>query len=143
MSVRKKKHVLSLENEFNFDLIGIVSNHSDYRLVWGINQLLGFHLEKSEQEFDVFDKKTGNTVGHPLYDWISEDDGVAYHLIKNKVASSTLINEKPVIDYFLFISTEAAFDIDGLLSALKKVESVLGAYIFDPSEIESCEMFDF
>ncbi len=143
MSVKKKKHVLSLESEFNFDLIGIVSNHSDYRLVWGINQFLGFHLEKNTEEFGVFDKKSGNTVGHPVYDWTNEDDGVSYHLIKNKVASSTLISEKPVIDYFLFISTEAAFDTEELLTKLKKVESVLGAYIFDPAEIDSCEMFDF
>lgn len=143
MSGKKKKHILSLDNEIPFDLIGIVCNHSDYRLVWGINSELGFHLEKSTTEFEVYDKKTLKSVGHPIYKYNDEENGADYHLLKNKVSASVLIPEKPMIDYFLFINTDYDDDLEQLIDRLKKVDSVLGAYVFDPYEIDTCEMFDF
>ena len=42
--VKRKKHILTFVEEINFDLIGICSHHSDYRLVWNINQNTGLLL---------------------------------------------------------------------------------------------------
>lgn len=141
MTTRKKKYQLSLEDEFDFELVGIVCNHSDYRLVWGLNQQLNYRLEKCEQDFELLEKKSGIVHEHPMYRWDDEENKTSFVLLKNKVSTSTLIPEKALMDYFMFINGEV--EAEQVLENLKKVDSVLGAYQFDPAEIDSCEMFDF
>ena len=53
------KHKLLLEDDYDFDLIGICSSHSDYRLVWGINNAIGTRLAK-EEDFSILEKKNGH-----------------------------------------------------------------------------------
>ncbi len=54
---KRKKYTLELEPELDFNMIGICSHHSDYRLAWGINQHLGLHLIKCEENFELMNKK--------------------------------------------------------------------------------------
>ena len=54
---KQKKHTLTLECEYDFEMIGICSHHSDYRLVWGINSVLNLNLEKADEDFIVVNKK--------------------------------------------------------------------------------------
>ena len=52
-----QKHTLFLETDYDYDMIGICSHHSDYRLAWGINELFRLHLAKAEDLFEVNLKK--------------------------------------------------------------------------------------
>src|SRR5690606_17480310 len=96
------KHKLSLDEEFDFHLIGICSSHSDYRLSWGINQALFIQLEKGE-DYAVLERKDGEHL-HSYYEYYDEIEHVEYYLIKNVSSNyQLLIPEKDQIDYFLVI----------------------------------------
>ena len=130
------KHKLTLEEDFDFELVGICSNHADYRLCWAINKALGLGLSRAE-DYEVVSKKEGQHL-YSFYEYFDEDDHIEYTLIKNISDNyRPLIPEKEQIDYFLVIKNNAVRDIEDMLSRLKGLESVLTAFIFDPDDLKS------
>ena len=81
---KQKRHVLSLETSVDFELIGICSHHSDYRLAWGINKILDLELTKSEEPFVIQSKKGTIVSQHSFHVFIDEVDHMEWYLIKNK-----------------------------------------------------------
>ncbi len=140
---KQKKHTLTFEQSFNFDMIGICSHHSDYRLAWSINDSLSIKLCKCEEDYCITNRKGEIVSSHSMYEFHDEENRFDYFLIKNKEPGKYLIPEKPTIDYFLFLCDNFAVDIDELVVELKKVSSVLGVYPFDPEEIASAETLVF
>lgn len=139
---KRKKHILSLEPEFDFDMVGICSHHSDYRLAWSINNKLGLQLCKCE-DYLMTDKKGEIKSSHSMYEFEDDTNRLNYYMIKNKCQGQYLIQEKPTIDYFLFLQDNNAIEIDELLADLKNVSSILAAYDFIPEEIASAENLVF
>ena len=140
---KKKKHTLELDQEIDFDLIGICSHHSDYRLAWGINQCLELHLSKCDEDYCVTDRKGIVVSTHSMYEYLDEDNRLVYYLIKNKNQGKYLISEKTGIDYFFFLSDNWAIEISDIILDLKKVPSILGVYPFDPLELPSAQNIVF
>lgn len=140
---KKKKHTLELDQEIDFDLIGICSHHSDYRLAWGINQLLELHLSKCDEDYCVTDRKGVVVSTHSMYEYQDENDRLVYYLIKNKNQGKYLISEKTGIDYFFFLCDNWAIELFDIISDLKKVPSILGVYSFDPQELPSAQNIVF
>jgi hypothetical protein len=136
---RKKKHTLTLEQSFEFDMIGVCSHHSDYRLAWGINDKLNLRLTKCEEDYIVVNKKGEPSSSHSMYEFIDEENRLEYFLIKNKQNGKYLIPEKPSIDFFLFLNNNLVIDIEDIVPELREVSSVIGVYPFDPEEIDSAE----
>ena len=62
------KYTLSLEDDFNYDLIGLCSHHGDYRVCWSINERIGLRLQKSLEPFMVSGKKGVVNSSHSLYE---------------------------------------------------------------------------
>lgn len=137
---KRKKHILTFDEEPEFELIGICTHHSDYRLAWSINESLGFHLSKCE-DYLVEDKKGQSE--HSMYTFDDEDDRVFYYLIKNKAQGKYLIPENPSIDYFLFLCNNNSVEVEALVRQLKEVPSVVAAFSFDPAEFPSTEQILF
>ena len=140
---KKKKYTLTIDQEFDFDMIGVCSHHSDYRLAWSINEKLGLHLSKCDEDYVLTDRKGELVSKHSMYSFDDEENRLTYYLVKNMNQGKYLIPEKPSIDYFLFLHDNIAIDLDGLMSDLKTVPSVLGVYDFDPMEIGSAENIVF
>lgn len=140
---KKKKHILSFEDEVDFEMIGICSHHSDYRLVWGINDKIKLKLVKSDEDYGVTNRKDETISEHSMYTFVDEENRLEYYLIKNKVLGKLLIPEKATIDYFLFLCNNTAIEVDDLVTALKEIPSILAAYVFDPAEISSTENIVF
>ena len=136
---KKKKHLLSLEPEFDFDMIGICSHHSDYRLAFGINDTFHLHLKKADEDFCTDQSKKHKSTKHSFYDYNDEENLCEYFLIKNVSGGKHLIAEQPKIDYFLFVRTPVAIDTKEWIKKLNGVPSVLAAYEFDPEELESMQ----
>ena len=134
---RKKKHTLTFDQDFEFDMIGVCSHHSDYRLVWGINDGVGLQLTTCDESYMVTNKKGEVVSAHSMYEFVDEENRLEYYLIKNKHNGKYLIPEKPSIDYFLFMNNNFAVDLDEISMKLKGVKSILGVYPFDPEEIDS------
>ena len=124
-------------------MIGLCSHHSDYRLVWGINEVLGLRLTKCDEEYIVANKKNELISQHSIYECVDEENRLEYYLIKNKNNNKFLIPEKPSIDYFLFLVNNIAIEVDDFINKLRKVDSILGIYPFDPEELESTQNLVF
>jgi hypothetical protein len=140
---KPKKHVLILEQEFNFEMIGICSHHSDYRLAWNINEQLKIQLSKSETDYIAVNKKGEILSSHSQYEFRDIENLTEYYLIKNNQLGKMLIPEKPSIDFFLFLVENHSWDLPVLIQQLKNASSVLGSYVFDPKEVSSAENLIF
>ena len=140
---KNRKHILSLDYEYNYRMIGVCSHHIDYRLVWSINNELNLSLAKSDEDFVVVNKKGVNVSRHPFYEFSDEDTMVQFFLIKNKRDSKFLVPEKVEFDYFIFICEDNFDDYSGFLEQIRQVGSVLTAVEFNPMEISSTENLVF
>lgn len=130
------KHKLLFEDEFDFELIGICSSHSDYRLCWAINQSLGISLSK-EQDYSILEKKDREHL-HSFYSFFDEEEHIEYYLIKNVSNNyKRLVPEKDQVDYFMVIKNNLVRDIGLMVNRLKENESVLTAFVFEPNELKS------
>lgn len=140
---KQKRHVLTLENEIDFDLVGICSHHSDYRLAWGINQELQSSLAKSDELFVVTSKKGQELSAHSYHFWNDEENLIEFYLIKNKCEGKFLLPEKNQIDYFLFLRNNSVLEPGEIVEKLKRINSVMAAYEMDPNSIPSAEQIIF
>ncbi len=140
---KNRKHILSLDYDYNYRMIGVCSHHIDYRLVWSINNDLNLSLEKSDEEFIVVNKKGVHLSRHTFYEFRVENTMVNFFLIKNKSETKFLVPEKIEFDYFIFICDDNFNENSGFLENLKQVGSVLTAVEFNPEEISSTENLVF
>jgi hypothetical protein len=140
---KSKKHTLVFEQDYEFDMIGICTHHNDYRLAWGINELLSIQLTKADEDYVVVNKKGVRVSAHSLYEFKDEDCLTEYYLVKNKSQGKLLIPEKPGIDFFLFLFENHIIDPDELTHQLRDIPSILGTFIFNPEEIQSTENIVF
>ena len=137
------KYTLSLDDDFDYDLIGLCSHHGDYRVCWSINERIGLRLQKSIEPFMVSGKKGVVTSSHSLYEWSDEEESVDYYLIQNKNEGKYLVPEKAQIDFFLVVKEAGVVDVDHLVEELRKISCILTAIIFDPYELKSANKFIF
>ena len=140
---KQKRHVLSLETSVDFELIGICSHHSDYRLAWGINKILELELTKSDEPFVIQSKKGTIVSQHSFHVFIDEVDHMEWYLIKNKSEGKFLIPEKNQIDYFLILRENILHDLDDLVEQIRESNSVMAAYVFEAESIPSAELIIF
>ncbi len=130
------KHKLVWEDDYDFELIGICSSYADYRLCWSINQIDGLNLEKGEY-YSLLYKKDGEAL-FAFYEYYNNDTLEEVYLIKNQSDKyKKLIPEQDKIDYFLIIKNNYNYQIDNLISDLKKQDSILTAFSFSPEELKS------
>lgn len=140
---KPKKYVLSLEQEFNFEMIGISSHHSEYRLAWSLNEQLNIQLSKSHVDYTVVNKKGERVSTHSQYEFKDVENLTEYYLIKNNQLGKMLIPEKPSIDFFLFLVENHVWELPVLIQELKSTSSVLGCFVFNPRELSSAENMIF
>lgn len=139
-----KKTVFRVNNNFEYDfiLIGIVSQQVDFRLCREINLVLDLKLYRKD-DFLVFNQKRMEEQQFAFFEHISDTEN-RYNLISNKTNTAVLLSEKSQIDY-LFIVHPGALPVDEneLLSKIKKVKFVLGAYKLVPAKLKSRENLIF
>ncbi|MDR0801403.1 IPExxxVDY family protein [Fluviicola sp.] len=140
---KQKRHVLLLETSVDFELIGICSHHSDYRLAWGINKILGLELTKSEEPLVIQSKKGTVVSQHSFHVCFDEVDHMEWYLIKNKSEWKFLIPEKSQIDYFLILRDNVLHDLEDIADRIRESNSVMAAYVFEASTIPSAELIIF
>ncbi len=140
---KPKRHILSVENTIDFDLIGICTNHSDYRLAWGLNQALRSEFAKSDEPFIIQSKKGMKISEHSFHFWFDEVNQTECFLIKNKSEGKFLIPEKSQIDFFYIIRENQVIVVEEVLDKIKKINSVVAAFQFDSSSIPSCDLLIF
>ena len=137
------KYTLKLDEDYDFDLIGLCSYLGDYRVCWLINKKLGLKLTKSLEPFMVSGKRGEILSGHSFYEWHNEEENVSYYLLKNKEVSKYLIPEKSQIDFFLIIKEQGIVDVPSVIEKLKEIQGILLVMDFDPNTLNSAERLAF
>jgi len=115
------------QDDFDFKLIGIVSQQREYRLCHFLNKQLGLHLRRSS-DYEVMRPQNRQVLAFALYKY-EPDDAPHYYLFSNKSDGGFLVPEHRHIDYFLMVKAyQHAVQEDTLMEDIKRIPLVLGAY---------------
>lgn len=129
------KLLLNIEDDYDFNLIGISCHTKDYRLSWELNKLLNIDLERTAD----LDIKLKSSVGNfSFYEFFDEENYSEYFLIANRSDKGFLIPEQKNTD-FLFMIKGAAYDTiaDEILEKISSSEIVLTSYKIDVDSLKS------
>lgn len=130
------KHVLDLEEEFDYQVIGICTNLVDYRLAWEINQKLKMHLRRTPEDYLKTNKKGEMLSSHSLYEETDDELTYEYIVVKNKNRGKFLISELELIDFF-FLINDNNMDAEDVSVKLRTVDKIQTAVVIDPDEHKS------
>lgn len=134
-----KKYELTFEEEQPFEIFGISSAFADYRLTWELNQVLGIHLEKVEQTFEVYLPKTKNYQHFRYFFFDDQELLTKFYLVKNKQEQQLLVSDRPMIDYFLILKENYSHPSADLQTKLRSSNGVVAVFEFDYQEFDTFE----
>jgi len=115
------KHVLEIEYDYNFVLIGISSHEKDYRICWALNNILKLDLVKIAP-LEIKDKKQDKPSYFSLFEYLIPDEFMEYFIIANQSEKGVLIAEQKNMDYFFIIRGE--IDEDKVTEIIKKIKDL-------------------
>lgn len=137
------KYLLEDDFEYDFKLVGISCHERDYRICWGVNQVLDLRLSKEENEIEVFHKKNNRNSRHTIFSVYDSDLEEEVHLIANRSKSGYLIPEQKHADYLLMVKGESILNVNEVVPKLKKISFVLTAFNIEVSQLKSKESLIF
>ncbi|MBW6483823.1 MAG: IPExxxVDY family protein [Vicingaceae bacterium] len=129
------KHTFKLEEDYDFEMIGVSCHTKNYKLCWTINNALNINLIRLN-DFDILKKK--ETLSFSFYEYIDNQNNIEYYLIANKSELGYLIPEKQVVDYFIILKghTEPKL-ITEITTILNRQEIILMAHQIDVATLKS------
>ncbi|MGB0881744.1 MAG: IPExxxVDY family protein [Vicingaceae bacterium] len=129
------KILLTLDEDYDFTLIGISCHSKDYRLCWEINKALGIDLTRTQ---DLEIRKKGEVNSHSFYEFIDDDNYLEYYLISNRGSNGFLIPEQKSVDFFIMakgnISDNHTRDT---ISKINALSLVLTSFSINPDTLKS------
>lgn len=115
-------HTLEIEDEYDFEIIGVSSHEKDYRLAWSLNKTLGWRLVRVA---DVVVEGKRSTTHHARFRWTHPVDQTVFTLIDNKTPDGNFMPDLAQFDYLLKIEQPADLTMKKLLEGLRKTDFVL------------------
>lgn len=135
----KKNNKLTVEQDYNFQLIGITTQENDYRLSWGINQQFNLKLLPAENH-SIYNSAYNQHQLFSHYFYMDNKSLSQYHLIANKGDNCILIDELKNIDFFLIIKENQIKDFRiELTRKLKEINLPITTFDIDPAKLKSKE----
>lgn len=131
-----KKYELTFDEEQPFEIYGISSAFADYRLTWELNQILGIHLEKTDQSFEIFLSKTKSNQHFRYFFYEDQELLTKFFLVKNKQEQQLLQADRPMIDYFLILKENNSHPSTELQTKLRSINGVVAIFEFNHEEFE-------
>lgn len=129
------KLTFSLENEYDFELIGISCHSKDYRICWSLNNALKTNFKRIE-DYEI--QKKNEIINFPFFEYIDEDNNIEYFVIANKSSEGYLVSEKQSIDYFLVLKGSVTDKlVENLAKKVKEIDVVILAHRIDVNELKS------
>lgn len=129
------KLTFSLENEYDFELIGISCHSKDYRICWSLNNVLKTNFKRIE-DYEI--QKKNEIINFPFFEYIDEDNNIEYFVIANKSSEGYLVSEKQSIDYFLVLKGSVTDRlVENLTKKVKEIDVVIIAHRIDVNELKS------
>ncbi len=129
-------HTLEIEDEYDFEIIGVSSHEKDYRLAWSLNKTLGWRLVRIE---DAVVEGKRSTTHHARFRWTHPVDQTVFTLIDNKTPEGTFMPELIQFDYLLKIEQPSESVMKKLQSGLRNTDFVLA---FQRQEVDKLKHKD-
>ena len=133
----KKIHKLNETESYDFGLIGIASPENDYRIIWTINNTMGFSFVRQD-DLEIWHKLLDDPQAFHQFRFFDEETLLSYRLITNKSENGYLLEEMTNVDYLIQIAGE--FDpgyIENLVKNFNKLKEITLAFPLDPSKLKS------
>ena len=131
------KKLLTLEYEYDFDLIGISCHEKDYRLCWHINQALHIDLIKIES-LEIYIHKEKSKCCFSLFSYEDEENQRSIYLLSNRNAMGLLIPEQKQTDYFIIVKGDyMQGEKSAFIKELKKIPIILTLFDIAPNKLKS------
>jgi len=129
------KLTLEVEEDYDFELIGICSHAKDYRLSWEMNKVFELDLVKGDNyELSVKDEKQS----YSFFNFIDDENWVEYYLINNRTVNGILIPEEKKSDYFLLIrGVLRGGQKESLVKGIAEIKNVLTTYEIEVKSLKS------
>ncbi len=135
--MNKKKVRLDYTDHFDFYLLGISSFEKDYRLIWNMNNALGFQFSRTANH-QAYSKKEDTEQGFACYLYKDEDSYLQYRFVANKGEEGYLIDELKNIDFFLLIQGDDGIpDISDIRHKVSSIENVQAVFVIDPGNLKN------
>jgi hypothetical protein len=154
------KHLLTLEPDFDFVLIGISSHAKDYRICWALNNTLNIELKKIESLEIKGNKKQSTPSFFSAFEFEDADNFIEYFVLANLSEGKAytananslfeeedakesrenefLIPEYKQMNYFFIVKGEVSDNrVDDLLTQIKELDIVLTAITIDVTSLKS------
>jgi hypothetical protein len=129
-------HTLEIEDEYDFEIIGVSSHEKDYRLAWSLNKTLGWRLVRIE---DAVVEGKRSTTYHARFRWMHPVDQTVFTLIDNKTPEGTFLPDLAQFDYVLKIEQPGESTMKRLQEGLRKTDFVLA---FQMQEVDKLKFKD-
>ena len=134
-----KKHKLDLAIDEDFCLLGLVSDETDYKLCWLINQSLEMNFEKQE-DLQLFHPKLEEEQMFSLFSYHDDDAMITFRIIQNRAENGFYLDELKHIDYLIHIQGEInASRINGFMQSVSTLEPVRMCVPSDLTRIKNQE----
>ena len=136
-----KKSKLIVDHDFDFELVGIISNAKGYKLTWEINRALKLNLIKAKDLVLSFIDNNHLTILNYKY----ETENNKLLLIKNRgvesdgIPGSFLIPELQRFDYLLWARSVDEFDFVLWIDKIKELRVIQYAIRIDIEKLKSKE----
>ena len=138
-----RKTKLVIDNEFEGNVLGIVSTIKDYKLAWSINQVFNIDLAMQPPLVLEFVKSPDLSITNYMY----ETEFYTYRLLRNKgsdLNSGYLIPELVNFDFFLMIDGEKELLPEkSIIEGLHKIKGVDFFQKIDVARLKSKDNFIF
>jgi len=126
--------VFDINQEYDFDVVGLTCQERDYRLVWAMNLEMGWRLEREQDHKVTY--KTHSTL-HGRYVFFDEGDGRVVKLLVNKGEGGSLLPELQGIDFVLILEGFEKETIGEVMSRLRKISFLMACIGLDLNKIKS------
>jgi hypothetical protein len=125
---------IEIDQEFDFEIVGITSQEKDYRLVWSLNLQLGWNFERDVDHAVL--TKQGDSI-HSRFTYTEDDGKIIFTLLSNKGSDGFLLPEFSRFDYVMIIDGASQLQLEELLREARKAKFVLAALSLDTAKMKS------
>jgi hypothetical protein len=123
------KLILEIEEDYAFQVFGIVSTSRGHKLGWDINKSLGLDLRRDDDIEVIAKNKTSRH--HAYFSCFDEQLHVKYRLIENKKGVSLFLPEVKNADYLLIVDVSEELSYYDIKKSLKNIQAVLLVFEID------------
>lgn len=141
--LKPKSHKFTLTEDTQFDVLGLSTAFSDYRLAWELNSSRDMRITLHDEQLEIYDSKTKETSFFRVYHFFDEENLTKYYIIKNKQNFKFLLPEKPAIDYFLLVRDNFIFEMNDFTNQLREINGIVAVFKIANSEFELAEHLTF